>query len=504
MPLKTKKEEKWRNVQIYMVFDDFPFWLRFAHFINLIFITLLIRSGIEILSSLPKLYFNDDAKLGSEWIKFTRKKVPEDRLWTSLEEEESFPSLVALPGNKNLGLGRHWHFFSVIFWIANGAAYYILLFTSDEWQRLIPTSWNVFPQAFQTAIMYATFQFPPPGEPYNSLQQLSYFGVVFLLGPFMIATGAAMSPAIDARFPWYPRIFRGRQAARSLHFLGMIGFILFVIVHITMVIVERFPENMGNIVLGQGIGTSMVTAIALFALYFVAIVIINVWITGISLKRPRKIQNALDILIVPAKYILFRKAISKQQFRRSEVSPFFRINGYPPETKEYQDLVKDGFASWKLKVYGLIERPMELSLADLHVIRKQSQITEHYCIQGWTAIAEWTGVPMQYIISQCKPLSVARYVVFRSYQYTAGDEFYEVLDLEIVKNPQTILAYEMNGEPLDIGHGAPLRLRVETQLGYKMVKWLKSIEFVSDYKNIGKGQGGHREDHMYYSPRAGI
>jgi methionine sulfoxide reductase catalytic subunit len=111
---------------------------------------------------------------------------------------------------------------------------------------------------------------------------------------------------------------------------------------------------------------------------------------------------------------------------------------------------------------------------------------------------------MQYIILQCKPLSAARYVVFRSYQYTDGDEFYEVLDLEIIKHSQTILAYEMNGEPLDIGHGAPLRLRVETQLGYKMVKWLKSIEFVSDYKNIGKGQGGHREDHMYYSPQAGI
>lgn len=89
---------------------DFPFWLRFAHFINLIFITLLIRSGIEILSALPKLYFNDDAKPGSEWIRFTRKKMPEDKdkLWISLEEEESWPYWIALPGRKNLGLGRHW------------------------------------------------------------------------------------------------------------------------------------------------------------------------------------------------------------------------------------------------------------------------------------------------------------------------------------------------------------------------------------------------------------
>jgi methionine sulfoxide reductase catalytic subunit len=107
-------------------------------------------------------------------------------------------------------------------------------------------------------------------------------------------------------------------------------------------------------------------------------------------------------------------------------------------------------------------------------------------------------------MSLCKPNENARYVVFYSYQYTDKDQFYEVLDLEIMTHPQTILAYEMNGEPLNVGHGAPLRLRTETQLGYKMVKWLESIEFVTQYKDIGKGQGGHREDHMYYSPRAEI
>ncbi|HET7390936.1 MAG TPA: molybdopterin-dependent oxidoreductase [Nitrososphaeraceae archaeon] len=481
---------------------DFPYWIRFAHFINIIFITLLIRSGIEILSALPKLYSNDHAKPGTEWIKFTRKKMPQDRLWISLEEEESFPSLVALPGHRNLGLGRHWHFFSIVFWIANGAAYYILLFTSNEWQRLIPTSWDIFPQAIHTALMYATFHFPPPGNPYNPIQQLSYFAVVFLLGPFMIATGAAMSPAIDARFPRYPRIFRGRQVARSLHFLGMVAFVLFIIVHLTMVMIERFSDNMGNIVLGHA--TSFGVAAGLFALFVIAVVVVNVWATGVSLRKPRIIQNALDVVLVPAKWILFHKTISRQQIPKSMVSLFFRVNGYPPDTQEYKELLKKDFANWKLNVYGLVQSPLELSLSDLHMMRKQEQVTEHYCIQGWTAIGEWGGVPMRYIIEKCKPLQSARYVVFRSHQYTDGDEFYEVLDLEIVKHPQTILAYEMNGEPLDIGHGAPLRLRVETQLGYKMVKWLKSIEFVNDYKDIGMGQGGHREDHMYYSPRAGI
>ena len=486
-------------------YSDFPYWIRFAHFINIIFITMLIRSGIEILSSLPKLYWKDDAMPGTEWIKFTKKKDPptkDHKLWISLEEEEDFSPWISLPGHKNLGLGRHWHFFSAIFWGINGIVYYILLFTSSEGTRLVPTSFDIIPQALQTAFTYATFNFPPPGDPYNPLQQLMYFGVVFLLGPFMVMTGAAMSPSISARFPGYPKIFGGRQAARSLHFLGNLAFILFIIIHVSMVIVEHFQENIGQIILGYPV--NFVTAIALFVLYIIVIAIIHIWVTRISFKNPRIVQNTLDIIVNNAKYILFRRAVSKQKFTRSEISPYFRVNGYPPDTKEYQDLFKNNFKEWRLQVYGLVEKPLEFSLSDLYNMRKQTQITEHYCIQGWTAIGEWEGVPMRYLIEMCKPLPSARYVVFYSYQYTDNAQYYEVLDLEVVKHPQAILAYEMNGEKLDIGHGAPLRLRVETQLGYKMVKWLKSIEFVNDYKHIGMGQGGHREDYKYYSSRAEI
>jgi len=124
--------------------------------------------------ALPKLYWHDHATPGTEWIKFTKKQFPPDikkRVWISLEEEESFSLWIALPGHKNLGMGRHWHFFSIIFWIINGAAYYILFFTSNEWARLIPTSWTIIPQAFHTAMIYASFHFPPVGNPYNPLQQ---------------------------------------------------------------------------------------------------------------------------------------------------------------------------------------------------------------------------------------------------------------------------------------------------------------------------------------------
>jgi hypothetical protein len=330
-----------------------------------------------------------------------------------------------------------------------------------------------------------------------------YFGIVFLLGPFMVMTGAAMSPSISARFPRYPKIFGGRQAARSLHFLGNVAFILFIIIHVSMVVIEHFPENIGQIILGYPL-SSWSTAIGLFGLYIIVIAIIHIWITRISLNNPRIVQNSLDMIVNNIKYLFFRQMVSKQRFTRSDISPFFRVNGYPPDTKEYHDLYDNNFKEYKLKVFGLVESPIEVSISDLYNMQKQTQITEHSCIQGWTAVGEWVGVPVQYIIELCKPLPKARYVVFYSYQYMDNAQYYEVLDLEIVKHPQTILAYEMNGKELDIGHGAPLRLRTETQLGYKMVKWIKSIEFVEDYKHIGMGQGGHREDHRYYSPRAGI
>ena len=112
------------------------------------------------------------------------------------------------------------------------------------------------------------------------------------------------------------------------------------------------------------------------------------------------------------------------------------------------DLLKIILLIGDLKIYGLVEKPLELSLGDLHAIKKEIQITEHSCIQGWTAIGEWGGVPMNYIISMCKPLPNARYVVFYSYQYSEGEQFYETISIELAKHPQTILAYEMNGEPL--------------------------------------------------------
>ena len=154
------------------------------------------------------------------------------------------------------------------------------------------------------------------------------------------------------------------------------------------------------------------------------------------------------------------------------------------------------FVEWRLSVVGLVEAPLGLSLADLHALPKQTQITKHHCIQDWSAVAE--------LLDRCRPLRSARFLAFHGFDEHDGRAYYETIDLELARHPQTILAYEMNGAPLPIPHGAPCRLRVETQLGFKMVKYLRSIELVQDYQQLGDGQGGFREDTQFYGPEAGI
>jgi len=159
----------------------------------------------------------------------------------------------------------------------------------------------------------------------------------------------------------------------------------------------------------------------------------------------------------------------------------------------------------------LVARPLSLSLAELHALPGQVQITKHVCVQGWSGVGKWQGVSVAEILARCEPAPEARYVKFTSYgldQLTYGGKprrpFYEVLDLLLATHPQTILAYALNDAPLPLAHGAPLRLRVETQLGYKMVKYLRAIELVADYRDIGDGQGGSREDTMFYGRGAEI
>ncbi len=486
----------------------FPLWLRINHFINLFCIFVLMRSGVQILADHPKLYWNDHALPGSEWIKFGKKVMPKDRLWTSMDEAEHINSFVALPGgHHNLGASRNWHFLVVPVWILNGLSYVTLLGVTGQWRRLIPTSWTVFPEAWESLLTFARFQLPPDSafHPYDAVQQLAYAGVVFLVAPLMILTGLCMSPALIARFPWYPSLFGGRQAARSLHFIGLMILVVYTLVHLTMVILVHFPENISDMVLGSA-NPEVALALWIASIVLIGVVLFHIWATVYTLRHQRQFQLKAIAFIEPLMRVLFGRLRSRQSYTKADISPYFRVNGYPPESETYRQQADTQFVEWRLPIGGLVETPLLLSLADLRMLPKQEQITKHNCIQGWSAVAEWGGVRMSTILDMCMPLPQARYVVFHAFpQAEYGPlTYYETLTLNEVRDPQTILAYEMNWKPLPIPHGAPCRLRIETKTGYKMVKYLRSIEVVNTLASIGEGHGGFREDQQYYDKVAAM
>lgn len=492
----------------------FSLWLSATHYLNLLFLTLLVRSGIQILYDFPRLFWSDHCVPDTEWLRFTPLKVPKDCLWTSLDDARPVSTWIALPGGRHsLGVGRHWHFFIAFLWIINGLIYVSHLFLSDGWRRLIPTSWDFFPQVWSVFLAYASFHLPPASafHPYDPLQMLAYTAVVFLLSPFMILTGLAMFPAISGHFPWYIKLFGGRQRARSLHFMGLVAFLVFVVIHVTLVVVTGFGANAVHIVLGRMEGSHSL-AITLFFVGLFVIFLVNVGVTIWSKKVPRQVQDSIGHWIHEVALFFFSRCTSRQQYSRDAISPYFWVNGYPPTDQEWVNGTREGFVNYRLKIGGAIQNPISLSLEQIQALPKVSQTTLHCCIQGWSGIATWAGVPLGEIIDLVKPLPEARYIVFHSFQMNpaeVGDrnqkvEYYGSLNLEEARFPQTILSYEMNGEPLPLVHGAPLRLRVESQLGFKMVKWIKSIEFVADLSSVGLGRGGFREDQQFYDRNAQI
>ena len=197
----------------------FPAWLRITHYVNFLFLILLIRSGLQILMDHPRLYWNVHCTPGTEFLRLTPVEVPKDRVWTAKDDSCHLSPWIGLPGYRHTaGMARHWHFLSVLFWVGNGLVFVVMLFGTGQWQRLVPTSWRIVPDAWAVFVHYATFHLPP--EPngfygYNALQQLAYFGVVFLLAPLAILTGPSMSPALTARFASYPKLPGNRQVGAS-------------------------------------------------------------------------------------------------------------------------------------------------------------------------------------------------------------------------------------------------------------------------------------------------
>ena len=189
-----------------------------------------------------------------------------------------------------------------------------------------------------------------------------------------------------------------------------------------------------------------------------------------------------------------------QEFTEADISPVFKANGsVNPQTPEYLAMAANGFADWRLRVGGLVRNRLELSLEQLRAMPSRTQITRHDCVEGWSCIGKWKGVPLARVLDQAQVLESARYVLFRCADSLdqGRTRYYESVYVSEARHPQSILAYELNDQVLGVPHGAPLRVRLERKLGYKMAKYLVGIDLVASLEGVGGGNGGYWEDQGY-------
>jgi methionine sulfoxide reductase catalytic subunit len=391
----------------------FPVWVDLQHFFNLFFMICIIRAGVQILSDHPRLYWTRHSTPGRDWFRIQRS-VPDDPLWTAKQDSISLPGQVGLPGLRHsIGLARWWHLSVDVLWLLNGVVFYVLLFATGRWQRLIPLSWNVFPNALSTLVQYLSLNWPADHGwvAYNGLQLIAYFVTVFIAAPLALITGLGMSPALSTRFKPVSRVF-SIQTARSLHFLVLVWFLIFIVLHVTFVFTTGLLVNLNHIYAGRtddswigfgGFAASMVVAV-------------TAWVaaTPFTIRHPRVVQRVGQAIVGPVQHLFEHVDPRPGEYSEADISPYFWHNGQYPDSEEYKalfdgefagyrlringlvDTLFDGeFAGYRLRINGLVDNPVELDVAQLRALPYHEQITQHFCIQGWSGVAKWGGVSMQ-------------------------------------------------------------------------------------------------------------
>jgi len=215
------------------------------------------------------------------------------------------------------------------------------------------------------------------------------------------------------------------------------------------------------------------------------------------------VENAAGLHLPAQRLVVGREALARE-FRASDMSPVFRSNGNTEGEADWAGHLADGFARWSLRVDGLVKRALDLPLSALKAMPQRTQITRHDCVEGWSAIGQWQGPQLGGILAMAGVLPAARYVVLHCADRTGEDPYYESIDLVDAFHAQTILAWGMNGRELPPEHGAPLRLRVERQLGYKQAKYVMRVELRASLDGLYGGKGGYWEDVAGYQWYAGI
>ena len=219
----------------------------------------------------------------------------------------------------------------------------------------------------------------------------------------------------------------------------------------------------------------------------------------------KDVLRSAEGLTMKAQRLITDRSALAREFGAADISPMFRANGnVMPDGAEYQRQANGGFADWRLTIDGLVARPLSVPLPRIRAMPAQTQTTRHDCVEGWSAIGRWTGVRLSLLLDAAGLMQNAKYLVFHCADRFGAYPYYESIDLIDAFHPQTILAWALNGQLLPIPNGAPLRLRVERQLGYKHAKYVTRIEAVDDLARIHRGKGGYWEDSNDYAWYAGI
>jgi DMSO/TMAO reductase YedYZ molybdopterin-dependent catalytic subunit/thiosulfate reductase cytochrome b subunit len=446
-----------------------PRMIRIIHWVNAASVMVLLVSGIAILIAHPRLYWGEGGYFGEA-------------------------AVIDLPLDINMehtGWGRNLHFLAAWLLVINGVLYLgYSLMTGHLRRDLMPARAQLgWRRLFDDIRRHLRHPITASEAGYHAIQRLAYLAVIFFLLPTMALTGLAMSPGVTAAVPWLPVLMAGHQSARTLHFLISGLLVLFVWVHVAQVVRAGRADSQRD--RKSALAGEVVSNVAVSRRSWMISAGVTAGLALVSLVRwPLPVRASglfglSDTLTFWTQRLLLSRQPLAKEFSVGDISPNFpAINTIDPEDETYQRQRANGFAEWHLSVTGLVTRPTVFSLADLQTLPARTQITQHSCEQGWSAIAQWTGVPLSLVLEAVGLRPPARFVVFR-----CVDGWWDSLDLFDALHPQTLLAYGMNGQPLPVQHGAPVRLRVERQLGYKSLKYVSSIEVVESVENIGEGRG---------------
>jgi DMSO/TMAO reductase YedYZ molybdopterin-dependent catalytic subunit/thiosulfate reductase cytochrome b subunit len=457
-------------------------FVRVTHWISTLSFLVLVLSGIAILLAHPRLYWGEAGAVGG-------------------------PSLIDLPLPFVLavpirGPGRYLHFLAAWVIVFTGLVYVTMGIAARHFRKsLLPARDDLTFGAIGSVIRsHLRFERSTDAElaTYNVLQRLSYTMVVFVLSPLIIWTGLAMSPAVTSVFPFLVTAFGGQQTARTAHFFVAGALVLFLLVHVAMVCHTGFKRRMRAMIAGRGaaIGDAVVSpglsrrelirtglgAVAGVGALGVAARVADR--CGLIPANRRGIYGLSETVTYAGLRLVTKLPSRAREFEPSQISTVIPVNGPAPKTEPYQSLRAGGFVDWRLRIDGMVARPSSLSLAELKGFPSRSQITHQACEEGWSFIAEWTGVSLSHVLEQVGIHPDARYVFFFTF-----DGWWDSIDMDDAFHPQTLLAYGMNGPELPLDHGAPLRLKVARQLGYKNLKYLSHMTVTDNAKGIGDGLG---------------